>query len=134
MKRFITYLLPLVLLCGIHIISPIEKLEPLGASSDYVRVPEENEGRGPYKDGVYEGSAPAYKNELFMQVTVQNGWISGLSILKTDDDKEYLEKTEAPLLNGVLESQSTDLDAITGATFTSYGLLDSIDNALENAL
>lgn len=134
MKRFLTYLLPLLLLCSIHLLSPVEKLEPLSASSDYIKVVEASSGKGPYKDGVYEGSAPSYKNELYIQVTIQNGWISGLSILKTDDDKEYLEKTEAPILNGVLETQSTDLDAITGATFTSYGLLDSIDNALEKAL
>lgn len=133
-KRFIEILIPLLLLSCLHLVTPIEKNEASEIVSDYVKMPTEEQGRGPYKNGVYLGSAPSYKNEMHVQVTITKGWISGLAIVKTDDDKEYLEKVESKLLNAVLETQSTDIDAITGATFTSYGILDGIDNALEKGV
>ena len=59
---------------------------------------------------------------------------SALNILKTEDDKEYLDMVVKPILKGVLDKQNTlEVDAVTGATFSSYGILDAIDDALAKA-
>ncbi|MCR4567949.1 MAG: FMN-binding protein [Pseudobutyrivibrio sp.] len=37
------------------------------------------------------------------------------------------------MINRVLEKGSTDVDGISGATYSSDGFLDAVDNALDKA-
>lgn len=133
-KKIVAIVLMGLILLTIRLVSPIEAIKTPVLSGDFTRQVDTFEGRGSYKDGYYEGSASAYNGDLTIGVTIQKGWIVALNILKTEDDKEYLDMVTKPILKGVLDKQNTqEVDAVTGATFSSYGILDAIDDALAKA-
>ena len=82
-----------------------------------------------FKDGVYSGTGTGYSGELSVEVTVNSGKITDIEITKTSDDKAYLEKA-MNLVDEIIDKQSTDLDAVSGATYSSDGILEAVENAL----
>lgn len=90
------------------------------------------QGRFPYPDGVYVGSGEGYRGEVTIAVSLKEGTIDNIMVMHTDDDASYFKRAET-LLKQVLQQQTTDLDAISGATFSSEGILDAITDALEQA-
>ena len=94
-----------------------------------VEVPK---GRFPYPDGVYLGSGEGYRGETTVAVSLKDGTIDNIMVMNTEDDAAYFKRAES-LLKQVLQQQTTDLDAISGATFSSEGILEAIVDALEQA-
>lgn len=94
-----------------------------------VEVPK---GRFPYPDGVYIGSGEGYRGETTVAVSLKDGTIDNIMVMNTEDDTAYFKRAES-LLKQVLQQQTTDLDAISGATFSSEGILEAIADALEQA-
>ncbi len=89
---------------------------------------------GPYTDGIYEGTGTGFGGGVKMQILVENGHITSVKILQAEDETpEYLNRAAA-LLPVVLEAQNTDVDVISGATFSSEGILDGIQEALSQAV
>lgn len=66
-----------------------------------------------------------------MRVTVKGGKISAVDILSNVDDAAYFKKAKA-VISSVIEQQSPNVDTVSGATFSSVGILDAIYNAMEN--
>lgn len=95
-------------------------------------TPEVPKGRFPYPDGVYIGSGEGYRGETNVAVSLKDGTIENIMIMNTEDDAAYFKRAES-LLKQVLQQQTTDLDAISGATFSSEGILEAIADALEQA-
>ena len=92
-------------------------------------VPAEPEG---LKDGVYRGSGIGYVDRIVVEVTVSGGRISALKILEDVEDVEYMDRA-ITLLDKVIEAQNTKIDAVSGATSSSQGILKAIDKALARA-
>lgn len=95
-------------------------------------TPEVSKGRFPYPDGVYIGSGEGYRGETTVAVSLKDGTIDNIMVMNTEDDAAYFKRAES-LLKQVLQQQTTDLDAISGATFSSEGILEAIVDALEQA-
>ena len=95
-------------------------------------TPEVPKGRFPYPDGVYIGSGEGYRGETTVAVSLKDGTIDNIMVMNTEDDAAYFKRAES-LLKQVLQQQTTDLDAISGATFSSEGILEAIADALEQA-
>ena len=95
-------------------------------------TPEVPKGRFPYPDGVYIGSGEGYRGETTVAVSLKDGTIDNIMVMNTEDDAAYFKRAES-LLKQVLQQQTTDLDAISGATFSSEGILEAIVDALEQA-
>lgn len=131
-SRYLTaILMSCIILTGIHVVSPLQPIPASTTSGDFTKIPDLSKGQGPFKDGEHTGTASGYHGETTVSVAVQHGWITSLSIIKSGDDKEYLDKCKAPLLKAVLEKQETaSIEAISGATFSSNGILDAIDQAV----
>lgn len=95
------------------------------------QVQTESTAAGGYADGEYTGTATGFSGDLTVSVTVSGGAITDVQITDTADDAEYLEKAST-LLQEIVDNQGTDgLDAVSGATFSSNGILDAFDNAME---
>ena len=88
----------------------------------------EKPGHG-YADGVFTGKGFGYKSTIEVAVTVKDGKIETLDIVSQDDDARYFSKAKA-LLPEVIDKQTTKVDTVTGATFSSMGILDAVDDAL----
>ena len=86
---------------------------------------------GQYVDGVYTGSASGYKGTTTVQVTVENGYITDVEVISTDDDREFFAMAESSIIAGILSTQSTDVDTVTGATFSSNAILNAVSDALD---
>ncbi len=92
----------------------------------------EKEGNFPYADGTYTGTGEGYRSDITVAVTIENGYIVKIEILSSGDDNPYFSNA-TQLIDTILETQQTNVDAISGATFSSYGILDAIDDALSHA-
>lgn len=90
------------------------------------------QGKFPYPDGVYKGSGEGYRGETHLQLTLKNGTITKIEVLDTEDDAAFFKRAEA-LIATVIGQQSTEVDAVSGATFSSEGILETIDDALNAA-
>ncbi len=88
---------------------------------------------GTLTPGTYVGSARGYSGTTTVQVTVgANGKITEIKILSHSDSKSYFESATA-VLDRVVEKQSTKVDVVSGATYSSRGILSAIENALKDA-
>ena len=84
----------------------------------------------PYADGVYVGSSRGYGGAVRVQVTMENGSITGVEILDASHEtKQFLRRTKR-LLTTVVDAQSWEVDAVSEATYTSRGILGAVQNAL----
>lgn len=95
----------------------------------------EYEGEGLYRNGTYEGdSTLSFSGSMRAAVLIQNSKISKITIT-SEDDAAFLDEAEATLLPLIIKQQKTEgLDTVSGATFSSKGILDSVEKALKKAL
>lgn len=94
-------------------------------------VPQET-GKFPYPDGVYTGSGEGYGGTTKIELTLKNGTIQKIHVVSNEDDEAFFKRAET-LISLVIQRQSTDVDAVSGATFSSEGILEAIQEALEAA-
>lgn len=84
------------------------------------------------KDGVYTGSGTGFSGTITVQVTVQGGKIVAIEVLSTSDDAAYFNRARG-VISSVIAAQSTSVDTVSGATYSSKGILMAIRNALIQA-
>jgi len=80
-------------------------------------------------DRVYKGSAPGYRGPIYVQVRLSGGSISEITV-DSDEDRLVGGAAMEELIDIVTELNSTDVDAISGATMTSKGFLEAVRNAI----
>ncbi len=86
-----------------------------------------------YTDGVYQGTAAGFGGDITVEVTVEDGRITDLTIVSAEkEDSAYLTMAE-DIIDSILEAQSADVDTISGATFSSTGIKNAAAGALEQA-
>ena len=85
-----------------------------------------------YKDGVYEGTGTGFGGETRVQVTIKDGKISDIKILSNHDDASYINRASS-LLKDIIATQSTNIDTVSGATYSSNGLIQAVRDALNKA-
>ena len=82
-------------------------------------------------DGEYEGKGVGYNGNIKVKVSVACGKITAIEILKTDDDEEYFYDAKKQVINAILEQQTTEVDAASGATSSTEGIMKAVKNALQ---
>ena len=86
-----------------------------------------------YKNGTYEGSGTGYGGTITVQVTMEDDTITAVSVVSAPgEDSAYLSQGEN-VISSILSEQSTDVDTISGATFSSTGILEAVNDALSKA-
>ena len=92
------------------------------------------ESEGAYKDGTYEGEADGFGGPIQVKVTVENGEITDIEVVSAEkEDGAYLTMAMDVIPN-LIEAQSADVDTISGATFSSTGIINAVEAALEEAV
>ena len=88
---------------------------------------------GGYKDGTYEGVGMGFGGEITVSVTVADGKVAEITVLSADgEDPAYYDQALA-VLDEIVSAQSTEVDTVSGATFSSTGLIDAAVDALGKA-
>ena len=93
----------------------------------------ENFGSFTLTDGVYEASAYGYDGAIKVTVTIEGGKITNLSCSSAESDLWYFEKCKDKVVSEILEAQNTDVDAVSGATYSSNGIKKAVQKALQEA-
>lgn len=87
-----------------------------------------------YKDGTYTGTGTGFKGGTTkISVTVKNGKITEIKTISMEDTPRYYEYVENVLPDKIISAQSTSVDTVSGATFTSRGIIEAVENALSQA-
>jgi len=104
--------------------SPAEKTSPTGeAASSAI-----------YKDGEYTASATGYSGGLKVKVVIEDDKIKSVEIISHNEvGKQYYEEAIEKIPQAIVLAQSTEVDAITGATKTSKGIIKAVNKVLEEA-
>lgn len=90
--------------------------------------------QGTYKDGTYTGSATGFKRGITkVSVTINNGKISKIETLSHGDTPRFYDSVEEIMFNEITSAQSTDVDTVSGATFSCRGIINAVQNALSQA-
>lgn len=89
-------------------------------------------GNFPYKEGIYYGTAEGYSGDVSVAVVIQEKSIKAILITETSDDEAFFQRAMGVVKN-VLKTQSTEVDTVSGATYSSKGILGAIQNALKQA-
>ena len=83
------------------------------------------------QDGVYEGKSETDLVKVEVRVTVLNGEISDIEILKHECG---LGKPAEEMIAEMIQKNDVEVDAISSATFSSEVIKDAIRNALRNGI
>ncbi|MGN0204935.1 MAG: FMN-binding protein [Coprococcus sp.] len=86
-----------------------------------------------YKDGIYSGQAEGFGGTVAVDVTVSQGKITDISIISAEnEDGAYLTMAE-DIIPSIIDRQSAEVDMISGATYSSAGIKNAVEQALEKA-
>lgn len=85
------------------------------------------------KDGTYEGSAEGYKSTIKVSVTVKNGSVTDITVVDENETPKYFDRAQG-IIESIVYNQSLDVDAVSGATFSSKGIQEAVKNALQTAV
>ena len=108
-------------------------LQASGSSQTVLSESQSSSKSGQYADGVYTGSAQGFRGDTEVSVTVESGAITGIKVLSYKDDQEFFTKAKNTIIANILKLQSADVDTVSGATFSSKGLIDAVADALSSA-
>ena len=95
-------------------------------------VVEEFTAPSTYLDGIYTAEAMGFEGQITVQVTVAEDKITDITILSAEDEEEYLSRAKQ-VIPAILEGQSPNVDAVSGATYSSTGILNAVKLALAKA-
>ncbi|MBQ7432147.1 MAG: FMN-binding protein [Lachnospiraceae bacterium] len=87
---------------------------------------------GAYRDGVYYGSGTGFGGAMQAKVTIQDGKIAGIEIVSHSDGASYMSRANG-VISAILASQSTNVDTVSGATYSSVGIIQAVRSALSQA-
>ena len=83
------------------------------------------------KDGVYEGRYTSGPNKAIVKVIIENNKIIDIKIVRHRRMKG--QKAEPIIPGRIIEKQSTDVDAVSGATNSSHVIMNAVQRAVEKA-
>jgi uncharacterized protein with FMN-binding domain len=89
---------------------------------------------GTFKDGTYEGNGTGFIGKITVSVTISGGKISSIAILNSTETATLGGTAMVNYTSEIVEKQSFDVDVVSTATNTLYGLEEAINDALSKAL
>lgn len=87
-----------------------------------------------YVDGTYTGSGTGFGGTITVQVTVSNHKIASINILDASSETASYFANAQGVVNRIISSQSPNVDAVSGATYSSNGIITAVQNALSQAI
>lgn len=88
-----------------------------------------------YKDGTYTGTGTGFRGgTTVVSVTISGGKITSINTLSDQDTSRFYQRAYSILPDEIISAQSTSVDAVTGATFSSRGIMEAVANALSKAM
>ena len=99
--------------------APSEDSAAPGASTDHAA----------FADGVYTGTGTGYRGDTTVRVTVEGGEISDIEVLSYSDDRSFFRRALS-VIDSILSRQTVEVDTVSGATYSSQGIIAAVADAL----
>ncbi|MDC7241833.1 MAG: FMN-binding protein, partial [Spirochaetales bacterium] len=78
-------------------------------------------------------TAVGYREGLTVDVTVEDSQVVDIEIVDHNEiGRRYYQKAMDLIPAAILKAESTDVDSVSGATCTSYGIMSAVEDALHN--
>ena len=90
-------------------------------------------GNFPYPDGTYYGTAEGYLGDVKVAIVLKNHTIQSVQILENEDDAAIFQS--CPMQWSIIceKLKTTGVDVVSGATYSSNGIINAVKAALESA-
>lgn len=86
-----------------------------------------------YKDGTYQGSGTGFGGTITVQVKVSGGKITAINVLSASGETGSYFASAKGVISKMISAQSPNVDAVSGATYSSNGIIQAVQNALSKA-
>jgi uncharacterized protein with FMN-binding domain len=122
--------------------------EPLPADQPDVPEPQGNQivsddqtlqtgnGKEPavkYADGRYSASTFGFGGQVVVDTVIENNIIKSISVISADGETPAFLQDAVKVIDDILANQNTDVDTVSGATYSSRAIIDSVKKALQEA-
>ena len=86
-----------------------------------------------YKDGTYAGSAKGMNGDVTVEVKIASDKIESVIVTDHKETPGISDPAIETVPNAIVEKNSTEVDIVAGATFTSEAIINAVEQALEKA-
>lgn len=86
-----------------------------------------------YQDGTYGGMGKGFGGDIEVSVIIENGTIAAIDIVSAEGEDEAYFQAGKEIIRTIIDEQSTDVDSVSGATFSSTGIKNAVSEALKKA-
>lgn len=106
-----------------------------GTEAETTEAETETETEAPAQEasGTFEGTGNGFGGELRLKVTVADGKMEGIEVVSHHESSVVFNRALPLITERILEAQSPEVDSVTGATFTSYGVKAAVAEAMKEA-
>ena len=105
----------------------------LAKQSEKTDVSDTSADESGYVDGTYTGEAEGFGGTVGVSVTVSGGRITEIAVTSAEhEDGAYLAMAQ-DIIPRMIDAQSYDVDTVSGATFSSTGIKNATEEALQKA-
>ena len=110
---------------------PVVKTSTEEETKEDEAAEEEEQAKGSFdmEDGVYQGTGTGYRGNITVAVTIKDKQITSIEILSASDDEPFFGRAKG-LIDQIIKKQSTKVDTVSGATYSSKGIISAVKNAL----
>lgn len=86
-----------------------------------------------WKDGVYTGSASGFGGTIKVEVTIKGGKIAAIRVLDHSGESSSYYNKAKKVIDRILKKGTPNVDTVSGATYSSNGIINAVKNALKKA-
>ena len=112
---------------------PDESQKTSAAGQGSTSTPTTSIPAGGYKDGTYQGSGTGFGGTITVQVTISGGKIASIDILSASGETPSYFASAQGVISKMISGQTPNVDAVSGATYSSNGIIQAVQNALSKA-
>ncbi|MBN2898488.1 MAG: FMN-binding protein [Clostridia bacterium] len=112
--------------------SPVQIIETTPSVDESTKVNENAEltvTEPQVETEILEGSAKGYKGTITVQVQKTGDTIDSITVLSQREDRRWFNQAVS-VIQEMLDGQTTDVDTVSGATYSSRGIINATKDAL----
>ena len=112
---------------------PVKSAAASGQGQGTTTTPTTSVPEDGYKDGTYQGSGTGFGGTITVQVKVSGGKITAINVLSASGETGSYFASAKGVISKMISAQSPNVDAVSGATYSSNGIIQAVQNALSKA-
>ena len=86
------------------------------------------------KDGTFSGNGSGFRGTITVSTTIKDNKVTNISITSIRDDYKYYNRAQSYILPYIVNNQTVTVDTVSGATYSSRGIITAVKDSLNNAL